>query len=1024
MNGLTHVRQGSIVAALAMVLVLASVGYGAPIPLTNGVPASGLSGAKDSETVYTLVVPAGQDKLKIVITGGTGDADLYVKKDAVPTTSSWDYRPFLNGNEETVDVNSPAAGTWYIMLRGFQAYAGVTLTATYSSATHLTTLTNNVPVTGLAGAKDSQTFFKIDVPVGQTKLEISTSGGTGDCDLYVKKDTMPTPEIYDYRPFQNGNNEKVTINDPAAGTYYVMLRGFNAYSGVTLLAAYTGNVGTLLVNGVPVTGIGGAAGSDKFYRIDVPAGQLTLEIQITGGTGDCDLYVKQGTVPTITNWDYRPFVSGNEETVDVNNPAAGTWYIMLHGYADYANLTLKATYGAVITLTDGVPVTGIAGALNSERYYQLDVPDGCTSLTFSISGGTGNCDLYVRAGAMPTTSVYDYRPYLTGNNETVAITSPHSGIWYVLLKGRQAYSGVTLLGDYSNIRTLVNGVPVSGLSGAEGSEVVYQINVPSGQTSFVVQISGGTGDCDLYVKRDAPPTTGNWDGRGFLNGNEETVPFTNPTAGTWYIMLRGYAAYANLTLLATYTGGGGGDVTLTNGVKVTGLSGATGSNNYFILNVPAGQAQLSFVMTGGPGSTGDADMFMRVGTKPTTTAWDYRTAVSGNDESISISNPTPGIWYILLNGRVAYSGVSLVGTYVASPEPVTLLTNGVPVADIAGVQNSEKFYKIVVPAGQDYLRFTTSGGTGDVDIAVKRGAKPTSSSFDYFSALSGNNETIDIPHPAADTWYIMLRGYTAYTGVSLVASYGVNVTGNIFNTDPNCVAVWNLEPGLLTIDSRGTNKLTNYNGVASDTTSFKQGTGCADFNDYNWLTINDANLTPNFPFKDGTSNDRISVTGWVKLDSLPTDHGPYGYKVIYAKDSATWPDFIEGFAITVGQFYYPSTNDYRSSFAIMVSHAGSYKQYWLPNEVVTGRWYHLAVTFTNAGKAYHIRVWDAQAGALLGDTTGVTDDYATFNKLPARLGAIASGTKAFNGRMDEMVVFNDILTNTEIDKIRQGTYGH
>jgi hypothetical protein len=68
----------------------------------------------------------------------------------------------------------------------------------------------------------------------------------------------------------------------------------------------------------------GAAGSEKFYKIDVPAGQDELEILTTSGTGDVDLYVRLGALPTTTSYDYRPYKVGNEETVTVANFAAGT----------------------------------------------------------------------------------------------------------------------------------------------------------------------------------------------------------------------------------------------------------------------------------------------------------------------------------------------------------------------------------------------------------------------------------------------------------------------------------------------------------------------------------------------------------------------------------------------------------------------------------------------------------------------------------------------------------------------------
>ena len=92
-----------------------------------------------------------------------------------------------------------------------------------------------MPAAGLAGATGSQTFFKLTVPAGQSDAVFQLSGGTGDADLYVKLGAKPTMSTFDCRPFLNGNNETCTINNPAAGDYFVMVRGFAAFSGATLV---------------------------------------------------------------------------------------------------------------------------------------------------------------------------------------------------------------------------------------------------------------------------------------------------------------------------------------------------------------------------------------------------------------------------------------------------------------------------------------------------------------------------------------------------------------------------------------------------------------------------------------------------------------------------------------------------------------------------------------------------------------------------------------------------------------------
>src|SRR5690242_10012497 len=57
-------------------------------------------------------------------------------------------------------------------------------------------------------------------------------------------------------------------------------------------------------------------------------------------------------------------------------------------------------------LTNDVPVTGISGSAGTWRYYSLDVPEGQSTVTFTTSGGTGDVDLYVNFGALPTATVY------------------------------------------------------------------------------------------------------------------------------------------------------------------------------------------------------------------------------------------------------------------------------------------------------------------------------------------------------------------------------------------------------------------------------------------------------------------------------------------------------------------------------------------------------------------------------------------------------------------------------------------
>ncbi|RZQ52681.1 hypothetical protein C1E23_12890 [Pseudoalteromonas phenolica] len=100
-----------------------------PKLLKDGEAKTGLNGAKYDEQFFYFDVPAGMSGATIVITGGTGDVDLYVRKGNEPTRTTYDCRPYRWGNEETCTVSS-GAGRYHVMLRGYSAYNGVSLTAT------------------------------------------------------------------------------------------------------------------------------------------------------------------------------------------------------------------------------------------------------------------------------------------------------------------------------------------------------------------------------------------------------------------------------------------------------------------------------------------------------------------------------------------------------------------------------------------------------------------------------------------------------------------------------------------------------------------------------------------------------------------------------------------------------------------------------------------------------------------------------------------------------------------------------
>ncbi|HWS77073.1 MAG TPA: proprotein convertase P-domain-containing protein, partial [Thermomonas sp.] len=140
-------------------------------------------------------------------------------------------------------------------------------------------------------------------------------------------------------------------------------------------------------------------------------------------------------------------------------------------------------------LTKGVTVTGISQpTAGSSVNYTMVVPAGSTNVTFTMSGGTGDADMYVKLGSAPTDTVYDCRPYKSGNAETCTFATTTGGTYHVRLKAYSAFSGVSLVGNYT-----AGGGGGSTQTYTNGTDVSIPDNNATGVTSNIA-VSGRTGN--------------------------------------------------------------------------------------------------------------------------------------------------------------------------------------------------------------------------------------------------------------------------------------------------------------------------------------------------------------------------------------------------------------------------------------------------------------------------------------------------------------------------------------------------
>lgn len=110
-------------------------------------------------------------------------------------------------------------------------------------------------------------------------------------------------------------------------------------------------------NDVPVPALASEAGANRVYKLAVPENVTRLTVSLAAGSGDADLFVRHGELPSTANHDCRSISPTAAESCIVQRPASGDWYILIHAYTAYSDVTLRALY--VVGGSLGVAVQGL-----------------------------------------------------------------------------------------------------------------------------------------------------------------------------------------------------------------------------------------------------------------------------------------------------------------------------------------------------------------------------------------------------------------------------------------------------------------------------------------------------------------------------------------------------------------------------------------------------------------------------------------------------------------------------------------
>lgn len=226
--------------------------------------------------------------------------------------------------------------------------------------------------------------------------------------------------------------------------------------------------------------------------------------------------------------------------------------------------TVESTEDTIIIPDDNVLTNGQTVTIKSDGSeqpsYQFDIPANASNLVIQSSGGTGDVDLYVKAGSEATLNNWDYRPYKGGNSETVNVATPVQGTWYVMGNpyGNRVFDNVSLTASWTvndgtggggtgntNACDTQSAITRGNLEDNQavclGSQTVYMaIYVANGSTSLTISTQGGNGDASIYQSAAGWPSSNNYQNSAVTSGSsDESIVVNNPRAGWHYLMVTG-----------------------------------------------------------------------------------------------------------------------------------------------------------------------------------------------------------------------------------------------------------------------------------------------------------------------------------------------------------------------------------------------------------------------------------------------------------------------------------------------------
>ena len=613
-----------------------------------------------------------------------------------------------------------------------------------------------------------------------------------------------------------------------------------------------GTYGEFFINGEP-------AGIIQVEDTNIPQGDFGSNDCYQSGA-DCDeLFIGKMGAGCDCN-----YFSGMIDNVTISNSTESTSWQFPEGEGSltsdvYENRTGEID-GASWVMPDGTIVaqavelfseqelSGISGQVGDQLLFFIEIGpltsnliiDAYTESEDFFWNEEEKFDAYFGHGYIPNSWNHDRHATMEWGFMFEQWSWPDEGILWMVIVPKEDIENLAIYSymevadpppELDEMTELINGIPVTDqtIEGGRGTPqeeriLYYYVDVTESLSTLTVKTYNGNGNVDLAISWGTVPDPfgvffgfeepffedeemgmeeqkSAWDAGP---GNEHQVTLYDLEPGIYYVAAYTFGRANDFTIAASMTYEPENiepedAIELTAGIPYGPLSGYDGLLQYFKINVPQGTERLEVDLNSG---FGEASLFMKLAEAPTYTDFTHNSNSPGAGDKIGFNDPTPGMWYILLETDMVFGEVKItasfedryVWTYDGTP---IQLFNGDEVSGIEAPAGESLNFFVDLEKPGDYLSISTYGGSGSLELEAsgnvidfgfddffdffdegfgesgrqRPGTDPVAEQVSVISYGDGTEQQIFVDLPANGRFEITLEALEDISEVSIIASW-------------------------------------------------------------------------------------------------------------------------------------------------------------------------------------------------------------------------------------------------------------